>query len=165
MGIASAPPVDHHTGLRQREGQEDADGKQGDQGVGLATEGDIDYRRRDREQDDPVAEGEAIAHAQKEPWRVLVARQQEQYAREVVVGSVRRQQQDRRRRRLRESVHESRAEAAMGELREDGLVRIWHDERVSRCGKQDACLAYAAQVSCEQHGDHTDPDRDGGRGE
>jgi len=32
VGVALAPPVDHHPGLRQREGQEDADGKQGDRG-------------------------------------------------------------------------------------------------------------------------------------
>lgn len=39
------------------------------------------------------------------------------------------------------------------------------DERVGRCGEQDAGLAHAAQVSCEQHGDHADSDRDGGGGE
>ena len=33
VGVAQTPPVDHHPGLRHREGQEDADGEQRDQGV------------------------------------------------------------------------------------------------------------------------------------
>jgi hypothetical protein len=58
-GTARAPPVLDHPRLRQREGEERTDGKEGNEAIGDPAKDHEQSARQEREDDDAVREDEA----------------------------------------------------------------------------------------------------------
>ena len=126
--LAPAPPVHDHPGLGQGEGDEHADGVEGDQRVGATAEHGEQERGGDGERDRAVAERQPVAEPQEQARRVPVASHERQQAREAVERGVGREQQHQRRGDLHVGVQRPGPEAAMSQLRERGLRR-----RAARC--------------------------------
>ena len=116
--------------LRHGEGDEDADGVEREQLVGLALEDDEEHAGQPGQDDDAVGEHEAIALGGELAGNEPVAGQEEGQPREVGERRVGRQQQDEHGHGLDLVVHEPVAEDAAGDLRDDGLVAAGDDAEV-----------------------------------
>jgi len=114
-------------GLRQGEGEEDADGVERDEAVGVAVEGDEDHHGHNGQGDDAIREGQPVAHAQEVPGREGVAGKEEQQARKVVERGVGGHQQDQGGGRLQVAVERAGAERGVTELAEHGFVVRRHE--------------------------------------
>ena len=101
---AQAPPVDHHAGLRQREGDEDANHVERYQRVGVAAVTRSAECRRNAQPDDAVREREAVALIHELSRDITVACEDGRQPGKVRVRRIRREHEDEHRRGLHEVV-------------------------------------------------------------
>ena len=152
---ALGEPVPDHTRLRQREGREDTDSVEADQGIGRSVEGDDQEYRHQGQGDDPGVEGQPLAAQGELARKVAVPGQDGGEARKVGEARLGRQDQDAHRGDLEDVVERATAgENRSPDLRQDGLPDPASASRVSADAHGQIARAKEHDPQQRGHDDH-----------